>query len=254
MQELRHESLAGGRAGVLDWDGPTGRSNQAVTWGAHMPRPRFLRLDEERRERLLATAAEEFAAHGYDRASLNAVIERLRLSKGQFYYYFDGKADLFGAVLDWTWERVLPDDLADFSRLDASTFWPHFETLVERSRTVIRSIPWYIGLMRHLYYPPADEEAHALVAEKLQRGRQLQLTLVRRGQELGCVRNDLPEELVIAMLSALDTAADRWCVDHWDQLAPEERDTLTERLFEVFRNAFEPPVRRRNAARRSRVG
>ena len=206
-----------------------------------MPRPRFFRLEAERRDRLLEGAAEEFSAHGYERASLNAVIERLGLSKGQFYYYFDDKADLFGTVLDWAWERVLPETLFDFVQLDTTTFWPHFEELAERSRAVIRTMPWYVGLIRHLVYPPADPAVRAMVEEKLKRARGLQLSLVRRGQALGCVRRDLPEDLLLTLLNALDTAADRWCVDHWDELDGEQRETLTQRLFDVFRRAFEPP-------------
>jgi hypothetical protein len=48
-------------------------------------RPRFLKFDPERRDRLLEAAAEEFAARGYGAASLNKLIARLGLSKGQFY-------------------------------------------------------------------------------------------------------------------------------------------------------------------------
>jgi AcrR family transcriptional regulator len=210
-----------------------------------VPHPRFFKLDVERRDRLLEAAAEEFSTHGYDGASLNAVIERLGLSKGQFYYYFDDKADLFGTVLDWAWARVLPEALYDFVQLDETTFWPHFEKLAERSRDVIRTMPWYVGLIRQLFYPPADAAVRGMVEEKLQRGCDLQLALVRRGQTLGCVRSDLPEDLLLTLLNALDGAANRWYLDHWDELESEQRETLTERSFDLVRRAFEPPLSRR---------
>jgi AcrR family transcriptional regulator len=205
-----------------------------------MPRPRFLNLDQARRDRLLEAAAEEFAAHGYDRASLNKIIERLGLSKGLFYYYFDDKADLFSTVLDWAWQRILPDTLLDFSRLDADTFWPALERLADRSRDIVRTMSWWLGLWRHLYHPPADPAIRQIVAEKFHLGRQIQLSLVRRGQELGCVRGDLPSDLLVAVISDFDMAADRWLIDHWDALTLEQRETLPRLLFRVFRRMVEP--------------
>ena len=64
-----------------------------------MPRPRFERLDPERRGAVLDAAATEFAARGYDGASYNRIIERSGVSKGAMYYYFEDKADLYATVL-----------------------------------------------------------------------------------------------------------------------------------------------------------
>ena len=57
-----------------------------------MPRPRFQKLAEEKRHHLLETAAKAFAAHGYEGASLNQILEQAGISKGATYYYFDDKA------------------------------------------------------------------------------------------------------------------------------------------------------------------
>src|SRR5512139_3840989 len=80
-----------------------------------VPRPRFFKLDPERRRQILETAAAEFSEHGFRHASLNHVIEALDLSKGVFYYYFDSKADLFGAVVDLTWDLLVPSSSFDMA-------------------------------------------------------------------------------------------------------------------------------------------
>lgn len=201
-----------------------------------------MRLEPERRDRWLEAAAEEFAARGYDQASLNAILERLGLSKGQFYYYFDDKADLFATVFDWTWERVIPRDFVSrLRRASGTEFWPYFQRLADESREVMRAMPWYVGLVRHLYHPPSEEAARRVVEEKMRVVRDLQLAFVRRGQEVGCIRGDLPDELLFAMIGGLVTARDRWFVDHWEELSREDRETLPGRLMGLFRRAFEPP-------------
>jgi len=55
----------------------------------------------------LDVAAEEFATHGFESASLNRIIQRSDTNKGSFYYYFDNKEDLFGTVLRDAMSRFL---------------------------------------------------------------------------------------------------------------------------------------------------
>jgi AcrR family transcriptional regulator len=214
-----------------------------------VPHARFLKLDVGRRDRLLEAAAEEFAARGYDRASLNKVIAKLGLSKGQFYYYFDNKADLFATVLERTWQRVAPDTELDFSHLDAHTFWPALERMADRSLDAIRTMPWYIGVMRHLIDPPADPAVRRLVARKLDIARRARLSLVRRGQALGCVRRDLPDDLLLAIIFAVRNAVDRWYVDYADAFPVRKREALSRRLFALFRRLLEPEPRVRGTRR-----
>lgn len=49
---------------------------------------------------LFAAAIDEFATQGYEAASLNAILVTAGMSKGQFYYHFDGKEGLYFALID----------------------------------------------------------------------------------------------------------------------------------------------------------
>ena len=65
-----------------------------------MSRSRFENLEPDKQQRLIDSAAEEFAAKGYDAASLNRILELAGMSKSSLYYYFDDKADLFTTLVD----------------------------------------------------------------------------------------------------------------------------------------------------------
>lgn len=57
---------------------------------------------EETRARILEAAAECFAQHGYEAASVGDICDRAGVSKGAFYHHFPSKQDLFMALLnDW---------------------------------------------------------------------------------------------------------------------------------------------------------
>lgn len=65
-----------------------------------MALPCFERLSAERQHGLLAAAAMEFAAKGYEGAALNAIAENAGMKEASVYYYFADKADLYATVLE----------------------------------------------------------------------------------------------------------------------------------------------------------
>ncbi len=57
------------------------------------------------RERLIGAATAEFAATGYSGATLDRIGARAGVTKGGVYFHFDGKEELFFAVIDHWRER-----------------------------------------------------------------------------------------------------------------------------------------------------
>ncbi|QMS85659.1 TetR/AcrR family transcriptional regulator [Candidatus Xianfuyuplasma coldseepsis] len=56
---------------------------------------KFDDFTDSRKNDLINTGFEEFATHGYKRASLNHILQRSRIPKGLFYHYFANKEDLY---------------------------------------------------------------------------------------------------------------------------------------------------------------
>jgi AcrR family transcriptional regulator len=56
-------------------------------------------LPPSSRDRLLAAAAEEFAARGFDGAKVDRIAARARINKAMLYYHFRSKAALYHAIL-----------------------------------------------------------------------------------------------------------------------------------------------------------
>lgn len=60
--------------------------------------PLFNRLPESKQERILSTAAAEFAALGYQTANINIIAKKCDVSVGSLYKYFGTKENLFLSV------------------------------------------------------------------------------------------------------------------------------------------------------------
>ena len=156
-----------------------------------MPLNRFLNLPHEDKERVLQIAKKQFSHHGYDAMSLNLLLKELDISKGQFYYCFEDKADLFFTVLkqgiDALQQRLndhgMPKSKSKYwehmrnSRLISEMLWKE-KDFVEIGQIIYRQIPQNHPLYERL------QECGAPLREHFCDGIQL-------GQTWGFVRTDL---------------------------------------------------------------
>lgn len=53
----------------------------------------------EHDQALFEAAVAAFVEHGYEQASINAILRQAGMSKGQFYYHFDNKEELYLALI-----------------------------------------------------------------------------------------------------------------------------------------------------------
>ena len=60
-----------------------------------MPKQTFFNLPEEKREKIVSAAVDEFIEYGLENASTNRIVENSGISKGSFYQYFEDKQDVF---------------------------------------------------------------------------------------------------------------------------------------------------------------
>jgi len=205
-----------------------------------MPLARFDKIEPGKRQRILQSAAQEFAAAGFEKASLGKIAEAAGVSKPALYYYFEDKADLYVTVVQEAWVLLSPVKQLDMEGLDAESFWPSLERLFETNVARCSKEPWLTAVGKLAYHPPREGAPAGAVAKIFEEARAFQQELLRRGQQLGTVRDDLPRELLIAMLTAADTAADHWMVDHWDELGPEEARRISRVVFGAIRALMSP--------------
>jgi len=201
-----------------------------------MPRPRFDNLDADTKRRLLENAAAEFARRGFERASLNHVLEVSGLSTGVFYYYFDDKADLFATVVRMTWEVLLEGEPLEPATLDAASFWPTIEArffdLAERAA----SHPWMSGMATLMYQPPPESGVRSVVAGLFDEARAYLESLVERGREIS--------GLLVVMLVSAAEAADRWLAERWLSFGDAEAMRIGGEVFAMLRRLVESPPER----------
>jgi AcrR family transcriptional regulator len=171
-----------------------------------MPRQRFLNMPADAREKLLSLALNEFAEKGFEEASLNEILAKQGISKGAYYYYFDDKEDLLATAVEGVVDNALAQlPLPAFNTLAPEEFWPAVEgSLVlwlerfDSLKPLFRALGSLNGARRQ------SPRFAPLIAKTQKHWR----TLIEAGQRLGCIRTDLPNDLLVRLLATSDAVLD----------------------------------------------
>lgn len=80
---------------------------------------------EQSRQRILQTAAKLFCAYGFDRVTLDQIMQKANMTRGAFYAHFSGKSSLYEAALQFA---------------ASNSFWARREKTSEDKETHIKAL------------------------------------------------------------------------------------------------------------------
>ena len=72
----------------------------------------FLRLNDEKKKKLLEASFKEFSLNDFNNASINKIIKEAGISRGSFYMYFEDKKDLYFYLLE-QYSEILIDNMKE---------------------------------------------------------------------------------------------------------------------------------------------
>ncbi|MEA3475217.1 MAG: TetR/AcrR family transcriptional regulator [Candidatus Cloacimonadota bacterium] len=84
---------------------------------------RIIKKYEERKKEIVDTAQSLFYQKGYEKTSVNFIIETIGISKGTFYYYFKSKEDLLDSIVEEFTKEIISklEPVVNNNSLDAIT-------------------------------------------------------------------------------------------------------------------------------------
>lgn len=172
-----------------------------------MIRPRFEKLDADKKQRLLDAAMREFGAKPFEVASINKILDDAGFSKGSFYYYFDDKADL--AVATVTHAAAQLGDIAELQLpVSATAFWSELRRVNVNQLRQLQSNQLRFDVMMRLGAAMAQHaDFAARVMPFFEPRRQKMIEFFQHGVTLGALRADVPVATIMSLLEAAKLAA-----------------------------------------------
>ncbi|KCZ51960.1 hypothetical protein HY29_05325 [Hyphomonas beringensis] len=195
-------------------------------------RQRFLALSPEQQAGWLDPAEKEFSQHGFTTASMNRILLEAGASKGQSYYYFQDKADLYRAVIERAFAQFL--ELADLKYPKPSSpedFWHQSAANMATVSAIMNQDARLADLARGIHQDLAAQQA---LADFMQMLTQRLTLLIIIGREVGAVRQDLPLDLLVSTAFSTMREVDNWFAHHMESVAPAERGALNLRATQLI--------------------
>lgn len=187
---------------------------------------RTVKKASERRSDIISAARHLFQSKGYDKTTMQDVIERLGIAKGTIYHYFPSKEVLLEAVVE------------DIVNINIELMHGRIEKMdgnaLEKLRVLIKGsniAEANEGILESLH-KPGNEALHTrLLAVTIVKHAPLYAMLIQQGCNEGIFQTEAPLECAEFMLAGFQFLIDRGIYD-WTQEDIKRRLQAFPRLIE----------------------
>ena len=209
--------------------GPSGR----------MPLSRYESIDKSLKARILDVSKEEFSAHGFEAASYNKIIQKIGISKGSMYYYFENKEDLFVTCFldEARVAGIFGFEKASFPLTeDKITYWNSIKGLSSKQWNDVSLHPVLMSLMRQLVSLGTDHPIFRKLSAECEGLSEYGdfMSVLEHGVEIGAIRDDVP----LSVLLRMNTEYEVWLIQETQEGRISEQQAIN-KFFEMFKQLFE---------------
>ena len=205
-----------------------------------MPLARFETLDESLKGKILDVSKQEFATHGYEEASYNKIIQKIGISKGSMYYYFENKEDLFITCFLDAFAHATGSFGFDYASFpfenNKELYWDSIKMFSSKQWNDVLHHPLLMSLMRQLASMGTDHLIFRklnLLCEGLSEYGDI-MAILKHGMDIGAIRNDVPLTVLIRMNQEYEV----WLVQELQEKRLDEQQVV-DKSFEMFKQLFE---------------
>ncbi|MDD3840279.1 MAG: TetR/AcrR family transcriptional regulator [Clostridia bacterium] len=161
----------------------------------------FDRIPEEKRNKILKAAINEFAEHGFDGANINYIAERAGISIGSMYTYFSSKEDLYLTTIHLgveTLKTVLEEIICSQGDL-----FNKIEKIIKAIQSYSRSNADLTKLYNEMATENHSELVWKIVSDMEGLTAKLYSSLIEQAQREGKIRQDADAKLFAFFLDNL---------------------------------------------------
>ncbi|MEZ4592126.1 MAG: TetR/AcrR family transcriptional regulator [Chloroflexota bacterium] len=164
----------------------------------------------EHKQKLLDAALAEFVANGYEQASINRILDKAGMSKGQFYYHFKNKEALYFALIELSIQKKL-DYFQNFNLLAGAPtdIFSLFKMQIRYGLIFAREYPAIHDLSQSFLRERGNSIYEKVMARHDFKDNEVIGQLIEMAHQKGEFREDLPLPFIKQMIGYLfNQAAD----------------------------------------------
>ncbi|NEQ52372.1 MAG: TetR/AcrR family transcriptional regulator [Leptolyngbya sp. SIO3F4] len=149
-----------------------------------MPTTTFFNLPEEKRERFVEVALDEFALNDYRNASVTNMVKELGIAKGSVYQYFTNKKELYHYLIQLATEQKLQVTKPLIQKTGAD-LWKWYRKLFAKSLMFDLQHPVLGSFMLNVTHERNSPEVGSLVLTHKRESMDFYIAMLKQFQKKG---------------------------------------------------------------------
>jgi AcrR family transcriptional regulator len=152
-------------------------------------------------------AISEFAAFGYDKASITRIVDQCKIAKGSFYQYFNDKKDLFFYLITRVNEEKLKALYPVLQKCEQYDFFTLIRELFMSGLKFAADNPEFALMGDWLFKNKGHPIYNEIIGIGLQNAQNVYTELLRSAISKGEIREDIELDFVSHTISSMNVSA-----------------------------------------------
>lgn len=167
-----------------------------------MPKKTFLNLPEQKKQRFIAVALEEFAHKEFQSASITAIVNTLGIAKGSVYQYFNDKLGLW-LYLKQHCEQVKMTYIQSVKREDYTGFWEYYRAMYENGIHFDLENPLCSLFLYRIGFKESSPQVQAYLNNWQLQANKMFVHLIKSEQETGAFSKEISPEIAAHFMTTM---------------------------------------------------
>jgi AcrR family transcriptional regulator len=168
-----------------------------------MPNQTFFNLNEEKQNRIMESAINEFSSKIYEQVNLSDIIRKAKIPRGSFYQYFEDKKDLYLHILE-TIKQTKLKYMGDTFYNEDIPFTDLVLLLYKQGVQFAIDHPKFVEIFDKLL-SNRNDIYDEIMKENLAIAKTYYISRIEKDKEKGYIRKDLHSETLSEIVSSLTT-------------------------------------------------
>ena len=169
-----------------------------------MPKETFFNLSPDKRERIEASAINEFREYYFDASSINRIVDAAGIAKGSFYQYFEDKKDLYKHIMNIIIQKKLEYMTPTLMNPTGLDIFSLLREMYVSGLSFAASNPELLEISNKLLSDPNHDLYKEIIEENKVKSDQVFHLMLKMAEERGEIRSGLDLSLVAFLLTSLN--------------------------------------------------
>lgn len=201
-----------------------------------MPKETFFNLSPDKRERIEASAINEFREYYFDASSINRIVDAAGIAKGSFYQYFEDKKDLYKHIMNIIIQKKLEYMTPTLMNPTGLDIFSLLREMYVSGLSFAASNPELLEISNKLLSDPNHDLYKEIIKENKVKSDQVFHLMLKMAEERGEIRSGLDLSLVAFLLTSLNiSVSDYYMSSRGSKIYSEDMLKLADSFIDVVK-------------------